>query len=61
MINEHNLFSDGAVMGTMELVSPNMIGIEVFQPSVRAWLICRRRLESSICKKEHRRHVCLQS
>ena len=61
MINEHYLFSDGAEMGTMELVSPNMIGIEPLWPSARVWLNCRSRLANSIRKKERRRHVCLQS
>lgn len=61
MINEHYLFSDGAVMGTMELVSPNMIGIEIFQPNVRAWLNYQIRLANSIRDRERRRHVCLQS
>jgi len=61
MINEHYLFSDGAEMGTMGLVSPNMIGIEPLWLSVRVWLNCRSRLANSIRKKERRRHVCLQS
>ena len=55
MINEHHLFSDGAEMGTMELVSPNLIGIE---PS---WLNYQSRLANSIRDRERRRHVCLQS
>lgn len=61
MINEHFLFSDGAAMGTMELVSLNMIGIEAVHFDARAWLNYQIRLANSIREKEHRRHVCLQS
>ena len=61
MINEHFLFSDGAAMGTMELVSLNMIGIEAVHFDARAWLNYQIRLANSIREKEHRRHVRLQS
>lgn len=61
MINEHNLFSDGAVMGTMELVSLNMIGIEAVHFDARTWLNYQSRLANSIRDRERRRHVCLQS
>jgi len=61
MINEHNLSSDGAVMGTMELASPNMIGIEAVYFDARAWLNYQSRLANSIRDRERRRHVCLQS
>lgn len=61
MINEHNLSSDGAVMGTMELVSSNMIGIEAVHFDARSWLNYQSRLANSIRDRERRRHVCLQS
>ena len=61
MINEHNLSSDGAVMGTMELVSLNMIGIEAVHFDARSWLNYQSRLANSIRDRERRRHVCLQS
>ena len=61
MENEQHLFSDGAAMGTMELVSLNLIGIEAVHFDARAWLNYQIRLANPIREKEHRRHVCLQS
>ena len=61
MENEQHLFSDGEEMGTTELVSHNMIGIETFQNHIRAWQICRNRLTSSFYKKEHFHRVRFQS